>query len=49
MIRRVLAWASLLAMPALFLIVRQVRKVKLVPQPRGMVTSSSIATRPSIA
>ncbi len=37
MIRRVLAWASLLAMPALFLIVRHVRKVKLVPQPRGMV------------
>src|SRR5690348_6195740 len=37
MYRRVIAWASLLAVPATFLIVRQVRKVKLVPQPRGMV------------
>lgn len=37
MIRRVIAWASLLAVPAAFLAVRQVRKVKLVPQPRGMV------------
>ena len=37
MFRRVIAWASLLAVPITFLIVRQVRKVKLVPQPRGMV------------
>ncbi len=37
MIRRVIAWASLLAVPATFLIVRHIRTVKLVPQPRGMV------------
>ena len=37
MIRRVIAWASLLAVPAAFLIVRHVRRVKLVPQPRGIV------------
>jgi len=37
MIRRVIAWASLLAVPATFLIVRHIRTVKLVPQPRGIV------------
>ena len=37
MIRRVIAWASLLAVPATFLIVRHITRVKLVPQPRGIV------------
>ncbi|MBS1767070.1 MAG: hypothetical protein JST05_06675 [Acidobacteria bacterium] len=37
MIRRVIAWASLMAVPATFLVVRHIRQVKLVPQPRGIV------------